>query len=249
LASSLQTGAVSYLFYADRLVQLPLALFGTAMATVLLPSLTDKLKQKQDISQPFLRIFSISFVFSAFCFSYIFINSELIINTLFERGEFTRADSVAVAETMALMAFAIPAIFSLKITSVMFYANADTKTPMLISLISFILNVALCLILMQYYSYFGLVMAGVVAAYFTFVSQIIILIKRKIINIINLLHCAWYYIIVQIVIFTLMYGFNMLELISLNDVLIIKLVWLFMTGVLGLVVVGIFIYLFKLYKS
>jgi putative peptidoglycan lipid II flippase len=249
LASSLEKGAVSYLFYSDRLIQLPTGLFATAIATVLLPTLTQRIKQNIDVNEAFIKVFGISLAISAFCFSYMYLYADIIINTLFERGEFTRLATEKTGAALALMAFAIPAIMNLKIISVIFYSQGNTKLPTIISACSFMLNLGLCLVLMEKYGYLGLIGAGVISVYFTVFTQLIIVLKKKVLSLGKVLRLFAIYAFIQIVLIYLMDLINNLWNINFDSGIIIKLVYLFIMGLTGIAITAVCVYGFKLHKA
>lgn len=253
LASGLQKGSVSYLFYSDRMTQLPTALFGTAIATVLLPTLTQKLKTGTDISNSFIRIFSITLLISAFCLSFIYIYADIIINTLFERGAFDRQATLNTAAALAIMALAIPAIMNLRIVSVIFYAQGNTKLPTIIAACSFTLNLVLCLTLMQYFDYLGLVMAGVISVYFTVITQLIIVLKSKVLKLKKVI-CSICYFVISLVLLIILQnaGANLLNTvinINLESALVFKLLYLLLMGIFGIIITVLFVLMFKLHKK
>lgn len=249
LASSLQKGAVSYMFYTDRLVQLPHALFGIAIATVLLPDLSYRMAKNKSINKTFSNILTATCIIASFCTAYIFCFSELIINTLFERGLFDRVATQNTAAALSVAAWGLPAIMALKIIGTVFYAQGNTKTPTYISAASFCLNLILCLILMEHFSYVGLVGAGVIAAYFTVFVQTVILIKNKILKIKDFMIPIFYYFVFQTInILTLTFMSEKIGFV-LNDNLIKKLLYLFFIGIIGLGVMMMLAYIFKLHKN
>ncbi|HAG53093.1 MAG TPA: murein biosynthesis integral membrane protein MurJ [Alphaproteobacteria bacterium] len=249
LASGLQKGSVSFLFYSDRMVQLPTALFGTAIATVLLPTLTQKLKENNDLSSAFMKVFGITLLISAFCTTFMYLNADLIINTLFERGAFDRDATLKTGASLALMALSIPAIMNLKIVSVIFYAQGNTKLPTFIAAASFSLNLVLCLILMQYFDYLGLVMAGVISIYFTIVVQLIIVLKERVLMASKVFKALVFYAITQSALILSIKIVGDLWNIGLDSAIIFKLLYLIAVGLIGAAITFMFVVLFKLYKK
>lgn len=253
LASGLQEGSVSYLFYADRLVQLPVALFGTAIATVLLPTLTQRLKEGADISIVFMKVFSVTLVISAFCELFFLNNAPIIVSTLFERGAFNQSATLSTALALHFMALAIPGIMGLKILNTIFYAKGNTKTPTIIAFFSFILNLVLCLILMQKLSYIGLVLAGVIAVYFTVLVQFTIILFKKVIKFIDIFKAFSYFIIIGLVLQFIQIFLNYFILniwqININNGILEKVLYLGILGSVGLAATLGFIWLFKLHKK
>jgi len=167
LATLLDTGAVSYLYYSDRIVQLPLALFGIAMSTALLPTLSSHLsKGNKDAAGEDLRAglawltwLTLPAVLGAFYLA------EPIVVTLFERGAFTHVDSVATAQTLKAYAVGLIAFCWVRLFASACYAQKDAKAPMRYAAISVVVNIVLAIILMQFWAYVGLALATSLAAF------------------------------------------------------------------------------------
>ncbi len=167
LATLLDTGAVSYLYYADRIVQLPLALFGIAMSTALLPTLSEHLAKGNQLSAAddlrsglaWLTWITLPSVVG------IFYLAEPIIVTLFERGEFSHGDSFATAQTLQAYAFGLIAFCWVKLLATACYASKNAKAPMRYAAVSVAVNIILAIIFMQFWTYVGLALATSVAAF------------------------------------------------------------------------------------
>ncbi|MFQ5518759.1 MAG: murein biosynthesis integral membrane protein MurJ [Mariprofundus sp.] len=167
LATLLDTGAVSYLYYSDRIVQLPLALFGIAMSTALLPTLANHLAKgdhnaaRDDLRSglAWLSWITLPAVVGAFYLA------EPIVVTLFERGAFSHADSVATAQTLQAYALGLIAFCWVKLLASACYAKKDAKAPMRYAAISVAVNIVLAVILMQFWAYVGLALATSLAAF------------------------------------------------------------------------------------
>ncbi len=167
IIASQQEGAVSYLYYADRIYQLPLGLIGIAFGVVLLPDLARKLRggleeEAQTSMNRGLEMALLLTVPSAVALAII---PEPIIITLFERGALTREGSEAIA--MALMAFAggLPAFVLVKVLQPAFFAREDTKTPLHFALWSVGANIALSLLLFPFLQHVGIALATTLAAW------------------------------------------------------------------------------------
>ena len=148
-ASSLPEGSVSYLYYAIRLMELPLGVFGVAVSTAILPSLSEYVAKKEWDS------FSESLSFAIRVVGYvivpamfaIFILGGPIVDVLFLRGEF--GAEAASGTTYALYFYAVgllPVAISRVLVSV-FYSLKDTRTPLVAAFFSFVLNIILCYLL------------------------------------------------------------------------------------------------------
>ncbi len=147
--ASLQAGAVSYLYYADRLYQLPLGIVGITIGVVLLPELARQLRAgrideamaTQNRSLEFALVLTIPAAIA------LAIAAEPIISVLFERGAFQAADTANTAWALRAFAVGLPAFVLIKVFQPAFFAREDTKTPMLLALVNLIANVVLSLAL------------------------------------------------------------------------------------------------------
>ncbi|ATX80775.1 putative peptidoglycan lipid II flippase [Mariprofundus aestuarium] len=167
LATLLDSGAVSYLYYSDRIVQLPFALFGIAMGTALLPTLSghlskgDQASAGEDLRSGLAWLTWITLP----CVVGIIYLAEPIIVTLFERGAFTHADSVATAMTLQAYAVGLIAFCWARLLASACYAGKDAKAPMRYAAISVAVNIVLALVFMQLWAYVGLALATSLAAF------------------------------------------------------------------------------------
>ncbi len=161
LASFLQTGSVSYLYYADRLVQFPLGIFGVAVSVAALPDLSEMATKKNiDGFKTTLNesIYLILFICLPATAGLIGL-SKPIIKLLFLRGAFTEASVKATSLCLIGYSLGLPA-FSLVRTLVSgLYALKDTKSPAYIAAICLIVNFFSGIILMRFLSYFGLALS------------------------------------------------------------------------------------------
>ncbi|MFM9941028.1 MAG: murein biosynthesis integral membrane protein MurJ [Hyphomicrobiaceae bacterium] len=142
MIASMQTGAVSWLYYADRLYELPLAIVGIAIGVVLLPDLTRHLRAGDQVALMDSQNRSLEFAMlltvpAAVALAVV---PGDIISVLFERGAFTQTDAQQVAAALALFAIGLPAFVMIKVFSPAFFAREDTRTPMRYASISLILN-------------------------------------------------------------------------------------------------------------
>ncbi len=180
LASLLAGGSISYLYYANRLVQLPLGVFGVALGIALLPLLSEQAAQKKFGE---LRD-SLNFAIRLILFISIPATVGLIlcrvpiVSTLWERGEFTSATTDGTAYALLFYALGLCGFAGSKILITAFYSMQDTKTPMVIGIWSMVLNIVLNLILMGPLQHGGLALATSLASIFNAVVLIFVLKKR-----------------------------------------------------------------------
>jgi len=158
LASFLPEGSISYLYYADRLVQFPLALFAFSFGTASLPTLSaqavknDLESFKNTLCFGFQTVFF--FILPASIGLIVLGNS--IITILLERGAFSPASTKATMQALFFYAIGLPFFSALRLLTTAFYAFQDTKTPVKISVICLFLNAILGLILMRPLKHAGL---------------------------------------------------------------------------------------------
>lgn len=167
IASTLPVGAVSFLYYADRLNQLPLGLIGTAVGTALLPKLASKIAAKEQVGSNYLfnRAMEWTLLLTLPAATALGIIAEPIIRVLFERGEFTNVASHATASALKAYAIGLPAFVGVKVLSTSLYAQENTKTPVKITLVCATLNIILCLILIHPFGHVGIALATAIAGW------------------------------------------------------------------------------------
>lgn len=180
IASTLPVGAVSFLYYADRLNQLPLGLIGTAVGTALLPKLAQKIASKDHESSNHLfnRALEWTLLLTLPAATALGIIAEPIIRVLFERGEFSAVASHATASALKAYAIGLPAFVCVKVLSTALYAQENTKTPVKITIVCALLNVVLCLILIHPLHHVGIALATAIAGWVQ-IGILIYMIERK----------------------------------------------------------------------
>lgn len=161
IASTLPSGSISYLFYADRVNQLPLGVVGVAVGTALLPLLSRQVRANNHDaamhSQNRALEFSLLLTLPAAVALYVIANP--IITVLFQRGAFGPAEASATAAALAVYALGLPAYVLVKALAPGFFAREDTRTPVIISVVAMAVNVALALSLKGTFLHVGLAMA------------------------------------------------------------------------------------------
>lgn len=132
MIASLQTGAVSWLYYADRLYELPLAIIGIAIGVVLLPDISRHLRAGDEaaVLDAQNRALELSMLLTVPAATALAIVPGPIISVLFERGAFSGADTRAVAGALAIFALGLPAFVLQKVLQPGYFAREDTRTPM-----------------------------------------------------------------------------------------------------------------------
>lgn len=180
LASLLSGGSISYLYYANRLVQLPLGVFAVALGVALLPTLSAQAARKQfgelrDTLNFGIRL--ILFITIPATVGLILCRVP-IVNTLWERGEFTAATTEGTAFALLFYALGLCGFAGSKVVITAFYSMQDTRTPMKIGIWSMVLNIFLNVILMGPLQHGGLALATSLASVFNAVVLLFILKKR-----------------------------------------------------------------------
>ena len=143
IIASFQASAVSYLYYADRIYQINLAIAGIAIGVVVLPQLSKyvNLKKKNKVLLIQNKALELSMFLSLPASIALMIASEEIISALFGYGSFSKESVSNSAIALYYFSFGLPAFALIKVFSTFFFANHDTKTPFYISLVSIILNI------------------------------------------------------------------------------------------------------------
>ena len=145
IIASFQTGAVSYLYYADRVYQINLAISGIAVGTVMLPQLSKYIKNnnKNQVINLQNRSIELSLFLSIPGAVALIIASKEIVTSLFGYGSFDIHSVKNTSIALTFFAFGVPAFSILKIFSNLFFARDDTKLPFYLSVISVVLNIIL----------------------------------------------------------------------------------------------------------
>lgn len=167
IASFLQEGSISWLYYSDRLVEFPLGVFGVALATVILPNLSAE--HASGSVEKYGRILSwgigMVFLIALPAAVGLAIMAVPLLTTLFHYSEFTTIDVMMSGRSLAAFAVGLPAFILVKILSSAFFAKQDTATPVRIAVIALLSNIALNLALVFSLAHAGLALATSLAAY------------------------------------------------------------------------------------
>jgi len=161
LASLLQEGSVSYLYYADRLVQFPLGVFAIAISTAVLPSLSreaakgDIYKLKQTLSHA-LRL---TMFITIPAMAGLIVLRQPIIALLFQRGAFSTFTTAMTAQALLYYSVGLWAFAGLRVFVSAFYSLQDTKTPVKVAVVAMIANIVFSLALMGPLKHGGLALA------------------------------------------------------------------------------------------
>src|SRR5882757_1202292 len=167
IATFLPAGALSALYYADRLNQLPIGVIGIAIGTVLLPEMSRRIASGDQagasVSQrqafDFTLLLSVPFVAA---FTTV---PDVIMRAMFARGAFSKADAAAAGATLAAYAFGLIPFVLIRSAVATFYARKDTATPVKAALTGVAVNVALKILLVGSLAQVGLALATAVGAW------------------------------------------------------------------------------------
>jgi putative peptidoglycan lipid II flippase len=178
IIASFQASAVSYLYYADRIYQINLAIAGIAIGVVILPQLSKHiyLKKKNKILKIQNKALELSMFLSIPASVALLIGSEEIISALFGYGSFNEVAVSNSAKALYYFGFGLPAFALIKVFSTFFFANNDTKTPFYISLLSVILNI---LISVYYFKSVGFIIIPIATTISSWFNAIVLFIFLK----------------------------------------------------------------------
>ncbi|MBR6364302.1 MAG: murein biosynthesis integral membrane protein MurJ [Alphaproteobacteria bacterium] len=167
LVASFESGAVSWLYYSDRIVQLPFAMIGLAVGTVLMSSISNALAEKNMRSVYIQQNSSMrqSMMLIMPCLVGLFVLAEPIIKYLFEYGAWTPHSTHAVAVAIMIQVFVLPAMLISQIYSKTLYASQDVKTPVKTSVISLAVASILYVGLFWFVGYLAIPIGVVVSGY------------------------------------------------------------------------------------
>ena len=181
LVSLVGTGAISWLYYANRLQQLPLGVVGAAISVALLPILSKQLKAQnlseskhtQDKAVEYAALLSMPAAVL------MVVLARPMINILFEHGRFTSADTLKTSYALMAYAVGLPCYVFVKALMPNFFARGDTVTPVKFSAVVFGVNFVFNLILMQFFGHVGIAISTTIAAFVSLGQYIYGLKKRK----------------------------------------------------------------------
>jgi putative peptidoglycan lipid II flippase len=181
IASFLPAGAVSFLYYADRVGQLPLGVIGAAVGTAMLPLLSRQVRAGERLSahRTTNRAVEISLLLCLPAAVGLGVAALPIIEALFQRGAFGPAEAAATAAALAAYAIGLPAYVLVKVFAPGFFARGDTATPVKVGIASVALNLALNLVLTGPLLHVGVALSTALSAWFNALALGILLARRR----------------------------------------------------------------------
>ena len=252
IIASFQASAVSYLYYADRVYQINLAIAGIAIGTVILPQLSKYVQsqKKEKINLIQNKALELSLFLSIPAAIALLIASEEITSSLFGYGSFDEESVKNSAKALFYFAIGLPAFSLIKVFSTFFFARHNIKIPFYISLISVLLNIVISIVLFKEIGFLIIPIATTISSWFNAIFLFIFLKKRNLFNF-NLIFIDRF---IKILVASILMGIFFNYLIHfLDDKLIyenfFKSVYLLSTTTLGLtfyIFIAIFIKAFKI---
>ena len=252
IIASFQASAISYLYYADRIYQINLAIAGIAIGTVILPQLSKYIQsnKKKKIILIQNKALELSLFLSIPAAIALLIASEEIISSLFGYGSFDEESVKNSAKALFYFAIGLPAFSLIKVFSTFFFARDDTKSPFYISLISVLLNIIISIVFFKEIGFLIIPIATTISSWFNAIFLFIFL-KNKNFFSFNLIFADRF---IKILLASILMGMFFNYLIHfLNDKLIyqeaLKALYLVGTVILGFtfyILVAVFIKAFKI---
>jgi putative peptidoglycan lipid II flippase len=181
IASLLPSGAISFLYYADRVAQLPLGVIGVAVGTALLPLLARQLRTGQALSahRSINRAVELSLLLTVPAAVGLAVASGPIIAALFQRGAFGAAEAAASSAALVAYAIGLPAFVLVKVFAPAFFARGDTATPVKIGLLAVALNLGFNILLMGPLQHVGVALSTALAAWVNALLLAAVLLRRR----------------------------------------------------------------------
>jgi len=180
LASYLPEGSVSYLYYADRLLEFPMGIFAIAIATAVLPSMSECSAKGDEEGLKEILSFALRLVFFVTLPAMVglIVLRLPILNLLFQRGAFTAQSTEMTAQALLYYALGLAAFAGVRIVVPVFYSLQDSKTPVKVAFLALLANAGLGCILMIPLRHGGLALATSLAAGLNF-ALLLVLVKKK----------------------------------------------------------------------
>ena len=153
------SGAISWLYYADRIIQLPLGIFIISITTIMLTILSkEKVNEKnkqQKIDTSIMLVLTVTFL----SVIGLLVLSDLIVDVLFKRGKFGYGDAKATSDAIVMYSIGLPAFGLIKLFSIIFFSRQNTTIPFYISFLSMILNICLLFLLVEKLGHLGIALS------------------------------------------------------------------------------------------
>ena len=215
IIASFQASAVSYLYYADRIYQINLAIAGIAIGVVILPQLSKYIHERKKEKINFIqnKALELSMFLSIPATTALLIGSDEIISALFGYGSFSSEAVLNSAKALYYFSFGLPAFALIKVFSSFFFANHDTKTPFFISLISVFLNIFLSVYFFESIGFIIIPIATSISSWFNSLVLFIFLSNKNLFKFNKMFIIKFFKIILS----SILMGIFFLQLISLFE--------------------------------
>lgn len=179
-ASHLPSGAISWLFYAERLMQFPLGVVGVAISTALLPALSRALRADDEAQahETQNRAIELASILIIPCTVALMVIALPIVQVLFQRGAFDAADSAGTAMALAALSAGLPAYVLIKVLAPGFFAREDTLTPVLIAAVCLVANIVLLVLLSSQLAHVGIALASALSNWLNAILLAVVLHRR-----------------------------------------------------------------------
>lgn len=167
IVASFQQGAISFIYYADRIYQLPLGMIGIAFGMVLLPEITRLLNTDKESEARSTMVNGLEFamIVTVPAAIALMVIPREIVSVLFERGDFTGSDSIQTGRALAAFAVGLPGYVLIKVLQPGFFARENTKSPMWMAGITVLVNIVFSLLLFPFYGHVGIAVATSISAW------------------------------------------------------------------------------------
>jgi len=251
IIASFQASAVSYLYYADRIYQINLAIAGIAIGVVVLPQLSKHIsqnnKKKIDLIQN--KALELSLFLSLPASIALLIASNQIVSALFGYGQFSEISVSNTAQALYYFGLGLPAFAMIKVFSNFFFANHDTKTPFYISLISVLLNILISIYFFRSIGFIIIPIATTISSWFNSIILFLFLQKKNLFSFNDIFIKRFFKIVFSSILMGLFFNYLMIifeEQLSFENSL--KGVYLILSVFLGLSFYLFTSYLIKAFK-
>jgi putative peptidoglycan lipid II flippase len=180
LASYLPQGSITHLYYAMRLIQFPVGIFGVAMGMAALPALSEHAArgETERLREDFSYALRLLFFITVPAMAGLIALRQPIVNLLFQRGQFDAAATAGTAVALLCYAFGIWAIVGVRVVAATFYALQDTRTPVKVGALAMLTNLGLGLALMRPLGHAGLALGTAGASIVNF-AVLFVLLRRR----------------------------------------------------------------------
>tara|TARA_B100000674_G_scaffold161528_1_gene129146 strand:+ start:2382 stop:3908 length:1527 start_codon:yes stop_codon:yes gene_type:complete len=215
IIASFQSGAVSYLYYADRVYQINLAIAGIAIGTVALPNLAKciKLKKQRAVDKLQTKSIELCLLLSIPAAVGLLIASKQIVNSLFGYGSFNEEDIYFTSLALIFFSFGVPAFALIKVLSNFYFARNNTVLPFYVSFVTMLINIIISLSLFKKYGFVIIPIATSISSWFAVMIYLIFLKKNKILFLENEFMSNFFKILLSTFLMSifLYYGLNYFE--------------------------------------